>query len=107
MILCLEGFDTRRDDGPKFHCYDNPARLLADLNDQVIGPVEAEVAKLRSQPALQSALRLMRFRRPNVFMGREFRPPEYDRPDTSVGLVRALMAEAGAGTVAAAGAPRL
>jgi hypothetical protein len=29
------------------HPYDDPARLLADLNDRVIGPVEAEVAKLR------------------------------------------------------------
>jgi hypothetical protein len=32
----------------KVHRYDNPARLLADLNNRVIGPVEAEVAKLRS-----------------------------------------------------------
>jgi hypothetical protein len=30
------------------HLYDNPVRLLADLSDRVIGPVEAEVAKLRS-----------------------------------------------------------
>jgi hypothetical protein len=32
----------------KVHTYENSAGLLADLNDQVIGPVEAEGAKLRS-----------------------------------------------------------
>jgi hypothetical protein len=31
----------------KVHPYKNPTQLLADLNDRVIGPVEAAVAKLR------------------------------------------------------------
>ena len=31
----------------KVHPYENPAQLLVDLNDRVIGPLEAEVAKLR------------------------------------------------------------
>ena len=31
----------------KVHRYDTPTQLLAHLNDRVIGPVEAEVAKLR------------------------------------------------------------
>ena len=30
----------------KVHPYENPAQLLADLKDRVIGPLEAEVAKL-------------------------------------------------------------
>jgi copper homeostasis protein len=45
--------------------------------------------------ALQSVLSPMRFRRPHVFMGGELRPPEYDRLDTSLDSVRAVMAEAG------------
>jgi copper homeostasis protein len=45
--------------------------------------------------ALQSVLSPMRFRRPQVFMGGELRPPEYDRLDTSLDSVRALMAGAG------------
>ena len=31
----------------KVHPYENPAQLLADLNDRVIDPLEVEVAKLR------------------------------------------------------------
>jgi Pentapeptide repeats (8 copies) len=31
----------------KVHAYENPAQLLVDLKDRVIGPLEAEVAKLR------------------------------------------------------------
>jgi copper homeostasis protein len=46
--------------------------------------------------ALQSVVSRMSFRRPHVFMGGELRPPEYDRPDTSLDWVRAVMAEAGA-----------
>ena len=34
----------------KVHPYESPAQLLADLNDRVIGPLEAEVAKLRRLP---------------------------------------------------------
>ena len=30
------------------HRYDNPAQLLAEVGDRVIGPIEVEVAKLRS-----------------------------------------------------------
>jgi copper homeostasis protein len=45
--------------------------------------------------ALQSVLSPMRFRRPHVFMGGELRPPEYDRLDTSVDSVSAVMAGAG------------
>jgi copper homeostasis protein len=45
--------------------------------------------------ALQSVLSPMRFRRPHVFMGGELRPPEYDRLDTSLDSVRAVLAEAG------------
>ena len=30
------------------HRYDNPAQLLAEVGDRVIGPIEAEAAKLRS-----------------------------------------------------------
>jgi copper homeostasis protein len=45
--------------------------------------------------ALQSVLSQMRFRRPHVFMGGELRPPEYDRLDTSVDSVSAVMAGAG------------
>ena len=32
----------------KVYPYDNPAQLLAEVGDRVIGPIEAEVAKLRS-----------------------------------------------------------
>lgn len=46
--------------------------------------------------ALQSVVSRMSFRRPHVFMGGELRPPEYDRRDTSLDWVRAVMAEAGA-----------
>jgi copper homeostasis protein len=45
--------------------------------------------------ALQSMASPMQFRRPHVFMGGELRPPEYDRLDTSMDAVRAIMAEAG------------
>jgi copper homeostasis protein len=45
--------------------------------------------------ALKSVLSPMRFRRPHVFMGGELRPPEYDRLDTSLDSVRAILAEAG------------
>jgi hypothetical protein len=31
----------------KVHPYENPDQLLVDLKDRVIGPLEAEVAKLR------------------------------------------------------------
>jgi uncharacterized protein YjbI with pentapeptide repeats len=34
----------------KVHPYENPAQLLVDLKDRVIGPLEAEVAKLRRLP---------------------------------------------------------
>ena len=34
----------------KVHPYDSPAQLLVDLKDRVIGPLEAEVAKLRQLP---------------------------------------------------------
>ena len=44
--------------------------------------------------ALQSVSSPMRFRRPHVFMGGELRPPEYERLDTSMDSVRAIMAEA-------------
>jgi copper homeostasis protein len=43
--------------------------------------------------ALQAVSSPMRFRRPHVFMGGELRPPEYDRLDTSMDAVRAVMAE--------------
>ncbi len=35
----------------KVHRYDAPTQLLDHLDDRVIGPVEAMVAKLRSTPA--------------------------------------------------------
>jgi len=44
--------------------------------------------------ALQPVSSSMRFRRPHVFMGAELRPPEYDRLDTSLDSVRAIMAQA-------------
>jgi hypothetical protein len=31
----------------KVHRYENPAQLLADLKDRVIGPLEVKVAQLR------------------------------------------------------------
>jgi hypothetical protein len=34
----------------KVHPYESPAQLLVDLKDRVIGPLEAEVAKLRQLP---------------------------------------------------------
>ena len=34
----------------KIYRYSNPAQLLVDLKDRVIGPLEAEVAKLRRLP---------------------------------------------------------
>jgi hypothetical protein len=34
----------------KVHTYENPAQLLVDLKDRVIGPLETEVAKLRRLP---------------------------------------------------------
>jgi hypothetical protein len=34
----------------KVHPYENPAQLLVDLRERVIGPLEAEVAKLRRLP---------------------------------------------------------
>jgi hypothetical protein len=34
----------------KVHPYENPGQLLVDLKDRVIGPLEAEVAKLRQLP---------------------------------------------------------
>lgn len=37
----------------------------------------------------------MRFRRAGVFMGGEFRPPEYDRPVTSGDFIRAVIAKSG------------
>jgi hypothetical protein len=30
------------------HRYDNPTQLLAEVGDKLIGPIEAEVEKLRS-----------------------------------------------------------
>jgi copper homeostasis protein len=54
----------------------------------VLNPKEVHFA------ALQSVLSPMRFRRPHVFMGGELRPPEYDRLDTSLNSVRAVMAGA-------------
>jgi hypothetical protein len=32
----------------KVHPYENPAQLLAEVGDRLIGPIEAEVEKLRS-----------------------------------------------------------
>jgi copper homeostasis protein len=57
--------------------------------------VEALKPKEVHFAALQRAPGPMRFRRPHVFMGGELRPPEYDRLDTSLDSVRAVMAEAG------------
>ena len=34
----------------RVHPYESPAQLLVDLKDRVIGPLEAEVAKLRQLP---------------------------------------------------------
>ncbi len=44
--------------------------------------------------ALEPIASGMRFRRPQVFMGGELRPPEYDRLDTSAASVRAVIARA-------------
>jgi copper homeostasis protein len=41
--------------------------------------------------ALEPVESTMRFRRPHVFMGGELRPPEFDRLDTSQGLIRSVM----------------
>jgi hypothetical protein len=34
----------------KLYRYDTPVQLLTDLADKVIGPLEAEVARLRDSP---------------------------------------------------------
>jgi len=44
--------------------------------------------------ALEPIASAMRFRRPQVFMGGELRPPEYDRLDTSAASVRSVIAKA-------------
>jgi copper homeostasis protein len=41
--------------------------------------------------ALETSASGMRHRREHVFMGGELRPPEYDRPDTSVDAIRSIM----------------
>jgi copper homeostasis protein len=43
--------------------------------------------------ALEQAASGMRFRRSQVFMGGELRPPEYDRLDTSLASIRSVMAK--------------
>ena len=45
--------------------------------------------------ALEPAPSSMQFRRQHVFMGGELRPPEYDRLDTSVSAIRAVIARTG------------
>ncbi len=45
--------------------------------------------------ALETAPSGMQFRRDHVFMGGELRPPEFDRPVTSAGAIRKVMAAAG------------
>ena len=42
--------------------------------------------------ALDTAPSAMQFRRGHVFMGGELRPPEYDRPETSLAAIRSVMA---------------
>jgi copper homeostasis protein len=44
--------------------------------------------------ALEPTASGMQFRRRNVFMGGELRPPEYDRPVTSAASIRAVMGKA-------------
>jgi len=46
--------------------------------------------------ALEPVASRMQFRRPHVFMGGELRPPEYDRPGTSVQNIRSIMTKASA-----------
>ena len=42
--------------------------------------------------ALDTAPSAMRFRRGHVFMGGELRPPEFERPETSLAAIRSVMA---------------
>lgn len=42
--------------------------------------------------ALDTTSSAMRFRRDHVFMGGELRPPEFDRPETSLAAIRSVMA---------------
>jgi copper homeostasis protein len=44
--------------------------------------------------ALEPAASGMRFRRPHVFMGKELRPPEYDRLESSAATIGAIVAKA-------------
>jgi copper homeostasis protein len=50
-------------------------------------PREIHFAALEARPSG------MTFRREHVFMGGELRPPEYDRPDTSLESVRSILAK--------------
>jgi copper homeostasis protein len=62
----------------------NVARIVAAAS-----PREIHFAALETAPSG------MQFRRDHVFMGGELRPPEFDRPVTSAGAIRKVMAAAG------------
>jgi copper homeostasis protein len=57
----------------------------------ITGAREIHVAALAPTPSG------MRFRRPDMHMGGQLRPPEYDRLDTAAGSVAAIIAAAGGG----------
>lgn len=79
--------------------------LIARANDRIIvmpgggitpRNVDRIVAAARPREihfaALGTAASAMQFRRGHVFMGGELRPPEFDRPETSLAAIRSVMA---------------
>jgi copper homeostasis protein len=112
--LCELGVDRILTSGQEATAFEG-ANLIAELvkvaRDRVIvmpgGGITARnasrVAAMTGARELHFAARApvaspMRFRRPDVFMGGELRPPEYERLETTAGAVGAVMQAARRGT---------